>query len=128
MIDHEHRERLRGEILSLTNVLSIVECQLGEPLPHNPTDKKNTTVDDILIHIAILLNAGSPSNLAVAVSGSQRSIVDMTLVVVAKGEGPATSSATVTQSAWRLSSPFLYSIQDERYVGENKVRCTISSS
>ena len=126
--DHEHRERLRGEILGLTNVLSIVERQLGEPLPHNPTDKKNTTVDDILIHIAILLNAGSPSNLAVAVSGSQRSIMDMTLVVVAKGEGPATSSATEAQSAYRISSPFFYLIHDERYVGENEVRCTSSSS
>ena len=108
-------ERLRGEILGLTNVLSIVEHQLGKPLPYTLTNKtrKNDTIDDILIHIANLLNTGSGP--VVAVSGSPRSIMDLTLVVVAKGEGLSTTSvAEAAQSAYRhYLSPY-YSIHNER--------------
>ena len=110
--------------MGLTSVLHILDRQLGKELPHTPSDKEGT-VDDILIHIAILLNAGSPSNLAVAVSGSQRSIMDMTLVVVAKGEGPATSSATEAQGACRpIPSYLTHSIYNERLVGEKQPQCT----
>ena len=113
--------------MGLTSVLHILDRQLGKELPHNPSDKEGT-VDDILIHIANLLNTGSPPHLAIAVSGSPRSIMDLTLTFITQGEGSGTSSATEAQSAYRISSPFFYLIHDERYVGENEVRCTSSSS
>ena len=94
-------ERLRSEILGLTSVLQILEHQLGDPISHVPS-KKHETVDDILIHITNLLNTGSPPKLVVAVSGSPRTILDLTLTVVTR-DGPDTSLGE-GQGMWRSPS------------------------
>ena len=74
-------EALWSEILGLTSVLQVLKCQLGEPVPYVPP-KKHRTVDDILVHVANLLNTGLRSELVVAVSGSPSSIMDLTLTAV----------------------------------------------
>ena len=110
--------------MGLTSVLHILDRQLGKELPHNPSDKEGT-VDDILIHIANLLNTGSPPHLAIAVSGSPRSIMDLTLTFITQGEGSGTSSATEAQGACRpIPSYLTHSIYNERLVGEKQPQCT----
>ena len=71
--------------MGLTSVLYILEHQLPQPLPYRyPRHCK--TVDDLLIHIVNFLDTGSSRALALGVSGSSSSIIDLTLTIVAHEE------------------------------------------
>ena len=92
-----------SRILGLTSVLYILEHQLPQSLLYrHPRHCK--TVDDLLIHIVNFLGTGSPRVLALGVSGSSSSIMDLTLTVVAHEESK-TDLAHVTHSRCLPSSP-----------------------
>ena len=72
-----------SRILGLTSVLYILEHQLPQSLLYrHPRHCK--TVDDLLIHIVNLLDSRSPRALALGVSGSSSSIMDLTLTFVTR--------------------------------------------
>ena len=74
-------EYARRQIHGLSVLLSIISPQIG---PSEPYTSKRTVlkVDDLLVHIATILNSGDVNNLALAISGASASIMDLTLVVV----------------------------------------------
>ena len=74
-------EYARRQIHGLSVLLSIISPQIQ---PSEPYTSKRTvlTVDDLLVHIATILNSDDVNNLVVAISGASASIMDLTLVVV----------------------------------------------
>ena len=74
-------EYARRQIHGLSVLLSIISPQIE---PYEPYTSKRTvlTVDDLLVHIATILNSDDLNNLVVALSGASASIIDLTLVVV----------------------------------------------
>ena len=76
-----HLEYARRQIHGLSVLLSIISPQIE---PYEPYTSKRTvsTVDDLLVHIATILNSDDVNNLVVALSGASASITDLTLVVV----------------------------------------------
>lgn len=62
-------------------MLSLISPRIRKSRLH--TSKGSiVTIDDLLVHIAMVLNNGVVDNLVVAISGSPASIIDMTLTVV----------------------------------------------
>ena len=74
-------EYARRQIHGLSVLLSIISPQIE---PYEPYTSKRTvlTVDDLLVHIATILNSDDVNNLVVAISGASASVMDLTLVVV----------------------------------------------
>ena len=77
-----HLEYARRQIHGLSVLLSIISPQIEPYEPHTRSKRTVLTVDDLLVHIATILNSDDVNNLVVATSGASASIMDLTLVVV----------------------------------------------
>ena len=78
-----HLEYARRQIHGLSVLLSIISPQIEPYEPYTTRSKRTVlTVDDLLVHIATILNSDDVNNLVVAISGASASIMDLTLVVV----------------------------------------------
>lgn len=76
---------LQREIQCLSKLLSILSPRLGSAKPHPRNGRGVKTVDDLLVHIAILLSTGLEQNLVVALSGSPADVFNLTLTVITEG-------------------------------------------